>query len=333
MSTAPVRMGVIGAGAITTSHFEAMAASPRAEVIGIADLNLALAEERAANFGGEAFTDYRDVLALKPDAVLIATPPNLHPEHAAACYEAGVHVLCEKPLALTVEECDEMIAGAKKAGVQLMCGQVLRYYPGPMTLIKVAKSGRLGDIVSCWSTRVGYYPSDAGPAWRMDPKIGGGTALEWEVHEIDLLRMIAGEVKSVAGRAAYTRTDAPGFDDHVHAVFEMDGGAIGRIDASNSSYYDECTRGVIGTKGAAWCGWESYVSVRVEGSSEVERVDADLTGVPEGVNAGMYLQDEGFLTAIQEGTPVPVPGEEGRADVAIARAILDSSAQGRTLAL
>jgi predicted dehydrogenase len=328
---AKVRIAVIGAGSIAHDHLRALNYSSRAEIVAIADINLTLAEQAVAEFGGVAFADYRAMLErIKPDAVVVCTPPKYHPEHVEDCVNAGAHVLCEKPLALTVAACDFMIAGARKAGKQLMAGQVLRYYAGPKTLIEIARSGRIGEVVTCWSTRVGYYDPSHGPAWRYDPKIGGGTAIEWEVHEIDLLRMLAGEAKTVSARVLYTREDSPEFDDHVHAVMTMGNGAIGRIDASNSSYYSDCTRGVVGTKGAAWCGWGD-VSLRVEGSSEVETVKPNVPEVPEPVNVGMYQQDDAFLAAIQNDEPVPIPGEEGRADVAIAVAMLVAGKTGETV--
>ncbi|HQK23350.1 MAG TPA: Gfo/Idh/MocA family oxidoreductase [Candidatus Latescibacteria bacterium] len=330
---ARVRVAMLGAGAIAQDHLRALRFSSRAEIVGIADVNLSLAQKAAAEFGGTAFADYHDMLdRLKPSAVVVCTPPKFHRQHVEDCARAGSDVLCEKPLALTVPECDFMISAVKKAGRQLMAGQVLRYYAGPKTLIEIARSGKIGTVVTCWSTRVGYYDPAHGPSWRYDPKIGGGTAIEWEVHEIDLLRMLAGEAKTVSGRVLYTRPDSPEFDDHVHAVMTMGEGAIGRIDASNSSYYSECTRGVVGTTGAAWCGWGD-VSLRTAGSNDVQIVKPVLPEVPENVNVGMFQQDDAFLEALQADRPVPIPGEEGRADVAVAAAILLAGKTGETVRL
>jgi UDP-N-acetylglucosamine 3-dehydrogenase len=323
-SSRSIRVGVIGSGSIARSHLEALKALSTADIVAHADLNLDAARECAETYGGEAFADYRDLLKSSPEAIVICTPGKLHPEHAIAALEAGAHVLCEKPLAITIEECDRMIDAARDAGRKLMVGQVLRYYPGPMTLINVAKSGRLGRIVTCWSTRIGWYGMEGAPRWRFNPASeGGGTALEWEPHEIDLLRMIGGEATSVTARTACTREEAPGFDDFIHAVIDLGDGVIGRIDAGNSSMYEECSRGVIGTEGAAWCGWGD-VSVKIKGSDEVETISANLSGIPDGVTPGMYLQDGKFLDAIINDTDVPIPGEEGRANVAVALAMLES---------
>lgn len=330
---AKVPVVVIGAGSIAHDHLRALAFSTRAEIVGIADVSLPLAGKATQEFGGVAFADYRDMLEkLKPAAAFVCTPPKYHPQHVEDCAHAGADVLCEKPLALTVPECDFMISGVAKAGRRLMAGQVLRYYAGPKTLIEIARSGRIGEVMTCWSTRVGYYDPSHGPAWRFDPEIGGGTAVEWEVHEIDLLRMLGGEARSVSARVLYTRPESPGFDDHVHAVMTMGTGATGRIDASNSSWYSECTRGVVGTRGAAWCEWGD-VSLRTEGNKDVQIVSATLPEVPEHVNVGMFQQDEAFLDAIQNDLPVPIPGEEGRADVAVARAILLAGKTGETVRL
>lgn len=328
----PVRVGMIGAGSIAQEHFRALAATGRAEIVGVADINLAAASKAASEYGGKPVVNLRELLETEPEAVIVCTPPNQHADQTEEALAAGVHVLCEKPMALTLADCDRMIVAAKRAGRQLMIGQALRYYAGPKTLIEIARSGELGEIVSCWVTRVSYYRTEGAPPWRFNPRIGGGTVVEWGVHEIDLLRMIGGEVKSVYAQVAHTRPEAPDFDDHAHAVLTLGNGVIGRLDLATSSHYDETTRGIAGTEGAAWCGWGD-VSLRRAGHDDVEIVKPRMPVVAESVNAAMYMQADQFLRAIQTGTPVPIPGEEGRADIAVALAILDSGETGRRVLL
>jgi predicted dehydrogenase len=152
----------------------------------------------AEAFGAKACASLEELLAAEIDAVYIATPVYLHREHVAQCVRAGKHVLCEKPLALTVAEGQEVVALAHACKVQLGVALMMRFQSQHEEARKIIQSGKLGKPVyaraqlSCW------YPPIEG-AWRQDPSQGGGGSLvDMGVHCLDLLEMFFGPIASVS---------------------------------------------------------------------------------------------------------------------------------------
>ena len=171
-----LRVGVIGAGIMGSNHARVLAGLPDATLVGIVD---PLPEHRTratALVGCRAFANLDDLLAEGVDAVTIAAPTHLHHEIALACIARNIHVLVEKPIASSVEEGQEIVAAASRAGVTLMVGHVERFNPA-VAAIKQAISGE--DILSIGITRVGPFP----------PRMSNvGVVIDLAVHDIDLIR-------------------------------------------------------------------------------------------------------------------------------------------------
>ena len=171
-----LRVGVIGAGIMGSNHARVLAGLPDATLVGIVD---PLPEHRARAtelVGCRAFANLDDLLAEGVDAVTIAAPTHLHHEIALACIARGIHVLVEKPIASSVEEGQDIVDAARRAGVTLMVGHVERFNPA-VAAIKQAISGE--DILSIAITRVGPFP----------PRMSNvGVVIDLAVHDIDLIR-------------------------------------------------------------------------------------------------------------------------------------------------
>jgi len=195
-----IKWGVIGSGGIARRRTipEGITKSDQAQLISVYDVNREVNEEVAKEFRAKAADSINDLLESEIDAVYVASPVSLHLEHVKSCANAGKHVLCEKPLGLTVEDAEEMISACKGKGVLLGTGLMMRFLAQHQEALKFIQEGKLGKPVyaraqlSCW------YPPMEG-AWRQDPeKGGGGSLVDMGSHCIDLLEMFYGPVKRLS---------------------------------------------------------------------------------------------------------------------------------------
>ena len=195
-----IRYGVIGSGGIAKRRTipEGLAQANNAELVSVYDINPVANLEVAQQFKAHAVESIEKLLKTDIDAVYIASPVKTHFEHVMICAEAGKHILCEKPLGMTVAEAEEMIAACEKANVLLGTAFMMRFHACHQAALKMIRENKLGRLVygraqlSCW------YPPIRG-AWRQDPATGGGGSLmDMGGHCIDLLEMFFGKVKSVS---------------------------------------------------------------------------------------------------------------------------------------
>lgn len=226
-----IRWGVVGSGGIARRRTipEGIVPAANAELVGVYDRNPEVNAEVAKAFGVKAFGSLEDLLAAEIDAVYIATPVYLHREHVTHCVRAGKHVLCEKPLALTVTEGREVVALAQDCKVQLGVALMMRFQSQHQEALKLIQSGKLGKPVyaraqlSCW------YPPIEG-AWRQDPRKGGGGSLvDMGGHCIDLLEMFFGPMTSVSCRIGCAVHNYASEDSAV-ATLVFENGALGTVD-------------------------------------------------------------------------------------------------------
>ncbi len=194
-----INWGVIGSGGIARRRTipEGIIPADNANLVAVYDLNSQVNQAVAQDFETSAADNIDDLLNSGIDAVYVASPVSFHLEHATACAKAGKHVLCEKPLGLTVKEAEEMSNICKKEGVLLGTGLMMRFHAQHELAKMYIQQEKLGTPVyaraqlSCW------YPPIEG-AWRQDPATGGGGSLmDMGSHCIDLLEMFFGKVKSV----------------------------------------------------------------------------------------------------------------------------------------
>ena len=226
-----VKWGVIGSGGIAKRRTipEGIVPAGNATLNSVFDINDEVNNAIANEFNAQAFNNIDEFLNSNIDAVYIATPVNKHYEQVVKCAKKGKHVLCEKPLGLTISEAEKMILLCKQEKVILGTGLMMRFHSQHKAAKKMVQEGNIGKPayaraqLSCW------YPPIEG-AWRQDPELGGGGSLmDMGSHCIDLLEMIFGEVKSVI---SYN-------DNFLHAYKSEDGslttllfknGAIGTVD-------------------------------------------------------------------------------------------------------
>ena len=259
-----IKVGIIGCGKIAqVRHIPEYTANPDTEVYGFYDLNLARAEELAKKYGGKAYASYEELLAdPEIEAVSVCVANHAHAEISIAALKAGKHVLCEKPMAITLEECEAMVAAAKESGKYLMIGQNQRLAKAHMKARELIRQGAIGKVLT-FRTIFGH----GGPeTWSVDPgkntwffdktKAAMGAMADLGIHKTDMIQYVL-DTKIVKTQAVLTTLDKRdatgqliGVDDNAICINQMENGVIGTMTASWTYYAAEDNTTVIyGTKG------------------------------------------------------------------------------------
>lgn len=242
----PLKVGIVGAGGITRAHLPAYLERPdKVQLNAVCDLVEPLAQELAKKAGIDAVYLDMDKMLREADieAVDICTTHNAHAPLAIAAAEAGKHVICEKPMAISVQECRDMIAAADKAGTTLMVAQHLRYAPEARAAKSLLDEGKLGTIEAVRTELFGggmrgrRRRRRQGERWMQDARrSGGGMMMSEQVHHIDLLRYYAGNVKRVNGVCKSLQEHmVHGAEDLVSATLEFESGAVGEVWAKGNA--------------------------------------------------------------------------------------------------
>ena len=231
-----IKVGLIGCGNIgARAHLPACAQNPETEVVAVCDIIGERAQAAAEQAGATPYTDYRQLLERQDvDMVIIALPNDLHAEASIAAAEAGKHVLCEKPMALTLEEADAMIETAKKTGVKMMIGQTRHFDHRYVSIKQQLDAGKVGRLVFIRHSARQFLPFPP-DAWQWDPQRGGGVFLNISIHATDLFRWFFGEdaveVFAVA-KSVREAARAAGSYDHAFITCKFEGGGVGFAEPS-----------------------------------------------------------------------------------------------------
>ena len=198
-----MRFGLVGAGEIGRVRADALRRSPGCRLVAVADVASDRARAAARTSTASVYTDYRQLLDHPDiDAVIVSTPPDIHEEVALAALERGKHVLCEKPLAPTVDACFGLLQTAQRHGLTLATGFNQRYFPAIKFVKHTVQSGEIGDLsfVRAFTGHTGL--SEFQQPWMHEKgAIGGGALMDNGLHLIDLIDDILGEVNEVFGLA------------------------------------------------------------------------------------------------------------------------------------
>jgi predicted dehydrogenase len=244
-----MKIGVLGAGFMGGTHARAYAKLPDVQVVAVSSRSAEKAAQLAAKVGAQPVTEDRAILDDPTiDAVSIALPTHLHTPLAVAALQAGKHVLLEKPMALTVADCDAIIAAQTQSGKLLMVAHVLRFWPEYQALVQEAQSGKLGRPFSGVASRLTQRP--AWTSWFTQPELSGGAVIDLMIHDLDTLNWLFGTPQSV-----YARGQLSGFGmwDHILATVDY-GNAQAIVEASEllpPGYPFTCTLAVLCEAGRA----------------------------------------------------------------------------------
>jgi predicted dehydrogenase len=254
VSTKRLRYGVIG-GSMGGAHMRGIRLSNNSELVAACDVDEGVLGAVQAEFGlpdDACYPDFRRLLTRSDlDAVIVASPDFYHEEQVVGALEAGKHVLCEKPMALTVAECRRMIQAAERTGSQLMIGQICRYAPGFRMAKKLIDNGEIGDLFfveSEYAHDYAYFPGKDN--WRKDPARPREPVLGGGCHAVDLLRWIAGDPSEVSAYSNHKMLLDWPVNDTTIGILRFPQGVIGKVFVSVGVKRNYTMRSVFyGTRG------------------------------------------------------------------------------------
>jgi predicted dehydrogenase len=330
MADARKRVGIVGSGFMGSTH----AAAWRAEGVDVTIFSPDPAHAAAtAADAGAATARTLDELLEQADIVDVCTPTDAHTPIVLAAAAAGRHVVCEKPLALSVADAEAMIAACGAAGVQLFVAHVLRYVAEYALAKAIVDRGEIGDPAVIKLKRAAFRPQKPAGHWLFDPARSGGMAFDLTIHDIDFARWIAGDVvRAYAWSAGIERPDRP--LDHAFLTLTHASGAITQI-VGSWAYGPPTFRTRLEIAGSH--GLIDYDSERAQPLLPFLHAKPDSGQGAVGIAKSLSREDpfrdqlRDFLTAIQDGHEPRVTARDALEAVRIGLACNESARTGRAV--
>lgn len=342
MNERKVKFGVVGLSVMGMFHAEAIHRSSKMELVAVCD-KLPERVENAFKVTSvkKGYADWRELISdPEVEAVVLCVPDQLHVEMTVAALEAGKDVICEKPMALTVEECEEMRAAEKRTGKRLMIGQICRHTPAFKMTRELIEQGEIGELYYVESEYAHDYLESRGvDSWRVDsrrePYIGGGC------HAVDLLRWIAGDPYEISAFANHKCLTEWPVNDCVVSILRFPNDVIGKVFVSIGCKRDYTMRSCFyGTKGTIICDNTSpYITIYKEtltGKDSLFKSAEQTHSTPirlavEIANHNTGGELESFADCIVNNTPVPTTSHDGECTVAVCVAATESAKLGKNI--
>ena len=341
MSKAPVRFGLVGFGAWGRFHAQSIAGNPGARLAAITVPSEASRAEAASLYPGAAiYIDHRAMLAAGGiDIVDVVTPSHTHLAVATDAMAAGCDVLLEKPMALTIADCQEIVRCARRHGRRLAVGHELRLSSQWGEIRRIIDRGVIGDpqYVLVELSRKPYRLGASG--WRYDPARVGSWVLEEPIHFFDLARWyLESAGRPVELHAFGNSRDAtrPGLYDNFSAVFRYANGAYAVVSQTLAAFEHHQTVKVSGTRGALWAGWSGALDRTLEPTFFLKVFDGQaLENVPLARHSGEVFelreQIDRSVRMVRGEVPPAATGEDGVWSAGLCLLAEDSIRQGRPL--
>ncbi len=334
---------IIGCGGIAPAHIEGFLKFPsECQITALVNRNTdrCVSLKEKYNLDCEIFSDYHDALS-KADVVAICTPPKTHKEMAITCLEAGMHVLCEKPFALSVCDCEDMIETAKRCGKIISSVAQSRFISPIRKVIEIVKSEKLGkvfhtDVHSHWYRGGSYYNLAWRGTWESE---GGGCTLNHAVHHIDLLLWAKGMPVSVTSVFSNQNHNNSEEEDISLSILKFKDGTLASLTCSLLHHGEEQTFNFQGEKGGISIPFKATASGAREngfpcenekGKAEIEKMYEEMQDLKLENHDG---QIENFLRAIQHGDNLISSGEDGKNAIELITAIYKSAITNQTVTL
>jgi scyllo-inositol 2-dehydrogenase (NADP+) len=323
-----LRVGLLAYGAIGHEHNQAVQATPGLHLAAVCDTNperLNAALELAPD--ATTFTDAQEMLdsgAL--DLVVISTPPNSHFQWAKAALSKNLHVVLEKPMALTTEECDELISIAAAANLLLVVYQNRRYDADFVTLKSLIDAGEIGEIFQ-YEIFVGGYSKPCS-YWHSDAAISGGAIFDWGSHFLDqVMAIVASPVDHVSGLNQKRVWDHVTNADHAQVTLTFADGVQAIFTHSDLAAARKPKFFILGTKGAIVGDWDPAAGESVADLPAIltlHRADGSQEQIPH-VAVEPFAFHKSIAKYLNDGTPMSVTAQQSRDVVAIMQAAEESA--------
>lgn len=317
-----IRWGMIGTGDVTERKSgPALYQAERSELIAVMNRTKSRAEDYAARHGNPIVCETAEELLANDsiDAVYIATPPDSHAEYTSLSAAAGKHVFCEKPMAMSVDECQQMIDVCKQHDVSLAVAFYRRYFPVVEKMKQLVESGAVGQPLRISATTISRYnwPMDA---WRLDQKVGGGGFLmDMGTHRFDLFAHFFGTPKTIRGIARSQSWDLSA-DDSATVAIEFENGVHGSAIFHWNSPIHRDTLEIVGDAGML-----TTDSLSGAGRLTLEtKAGTEHWTLPSKPPVHLHLVQR-IVNHLLDGEPNPCPGESAMLATRIADEVYNSS--------
>ena len=340
-----IKIGIIGCGKIAqVRHLPEYDEHPEAKIWGLFDINQQRAQELAQQYGAKAYESYEAMLAdPEIDAVSVCAANFAHAEISVAALNAGKHVLCEKPMAVTLSECEAMVEAAKKNGKYLMIGHNQRLAKAHTTARQLIGEGLIGRIVT-FRTTFGH----GGPeTWSVDPgknvwffdksKAAMGAMADLGIHKTDLIHYLTGErvirttARVVTLDKRYANGELIGVDDNSVCIYELTGGIMGTMTASWTHYGAEDNSTVLyGTKGIMKIYDDPACAIKVT-LNDGQQLRYDVEAIQTNDNQTKSGIIDLWMESLVNGTQPEISGESALAAMRAVFASIESSETGKTV--
>jgi len=320
----PLRIGIVGCGQMGRWHFDAYKKNPRVELVAFADSHLPSAEAFAARVGGRAYASHREMLAHEQlDGVSVCTMPSTHREIAVDVIRYGAHVLCEKPLASSLDDATAMCHQAKESGRLLLAGFKFRFFEEVDKARALLQSNALGPLVTA---RLMFGAQlDMTGTWYARPELsGGGVLMDNGPHAFDLIRYLFGDIVSVGATLSAHHLDH--VEDTAHVTCELGRGGLVTVDLSwtlgiPGAHYLE----IYGEQGTAFLDADG-ISYKLQTWPEWKRVPNTRN-----VHDAFARQIDHFVAAADGEPPVVVQMADGREAQRLIAAAYQAASQGQSI--
>ena len=307
--------GLVGAGDIVRKRVgPALRDLATCDLAAVCRARADLAESSARAFGAKRwYATCRDLLADGDiEAVYLATPPARHAEQTVTAAEAGKHVLCEKPMAISVAECDRMIAACRAHGVRLGIAYYRHFYPVIGRIKDILASGEIGSVTLAQMNAFEWFNPAVGQPrhWLVTREAGGGPMFDFGCHRIEVLLHLFGPVRRVQGLTATVAFDRE-VEDTAGALFQFERGPCAGLMVTHAAAEPVDTLSLFGTRGSI------HVDALTTGDMRVSAGGASRTECHPPASNIHQPSIEDFVDAVFSGREPAVPGEAGRAVAAI----------------
>ncbi|WP_273853307.1 Gfo/Idh/MocA family protein [Guptibacillus spartinae] len=330
-----IKIGVIGCGSIAKHrHLPEYAANTQIKIVAVCDIVKTRADETAALYGAKAYESYEELLQnSEVDAVSVCTPNYLHAPISIAALKAGKHVLCEKPMATSRADAEEMIETASASGKKLMIAHNQRFVPSHAKAREILASGEIGKVYS-FRTAFGHpgpegWSVDGKESWFFEKdKAFIGAMGDLGVHKTDLIRYLLNE--EIVEVGSFVQTSAKEFatvDDNAVCILKSESGIIGTLAASWAYTAKEDNSTIIYAEKAILRLEEDPVNSLVVQYQTGEVVKYELGGIQTNESGGQSSSQviDHFVDSILRDKDVPVSGTEGMNSLQVVLAALESN--------
>jgi UDP-N-acetyl-2-amino-2-deoxyglucuronate dehydrogenase len=335
MESKKINFAIIGCGRISQRHAEHI--NNFGNLVAVCDIDKTKSDEMAKKYKANSYNDYKQMLLNEKsiDVVSICSPNGLHAEHSISALSSGFHVLCEKPMALTSDDCGKMISAAEKYNKRLFAIKQNRFNPPIVALKNAMEEGVLGEVFSIqlncfWNRNTDYYKN----TWKGTNNMDGGTLYTQYSHFIDLLYWLIGDVKAADSYIKnYDHLDSIEFEDSGVVILEFKNGVIGTINFTINSFEKnmEGSLTIFAKNGTVKIGGQYLNEIEYQNIKDFEFKDLPIGNKPN--NYGTYVGSmsnhdkvyQNLIDVLQNGESISTNSYEGMKTVEIIEKIYASS--------